>query len=139
MPDYSDLEALDVPFCELPRKTRKRLVAACYVDKRIVEIYGSGHWQELSNPRFFLNAVYRLAPTPRPELTPDSIDWSHVAQGFDYCARDNNGEAYLSQDLPTIASQLWCAGIYVRADVFASYRPGTVDWRDSLITRPGRK
>jgi len=139
MPDYSDLETLDVTFCELPRKTQKRLVVACYVDKRTVEIYGVGGWQELSNPQFFLSTAYRLTPLPNPALTPDSINWSHVAQGLDYCARDKGGAAYLSQDLPTIASHTWCAAPHVRADAFTSYRPGTVDWRDSLITRPGKE
>jgi hypothetical protein len=71
----------------------------------------------------------------------DSIDWSHVSQIVKACARDEDGQAWLhnTADIaPGFAT--WRGNPNTRMtradDVFASYRPGTCDWRESLITRP---
>lgn len=71
---------------------------------------------------------------------PDSIDWSHVAGGFDWMARDEDGEPHHYDAEPEVAMSHWLIGgggeLAISAASHASYRRGTVDWRDSLVRRP---
>ena len=79
--------------------------------------------------------IYRVKPAP---FTPPSIDWSHVSGDFNWLAVDRDGRAWLSGEKPTMRSTYWSAPTrHYPANVFASFDPGTVDWRDSLIMRPG--
>ena len=74
---------------------------------------------------------YRIAKTP------DTINWSHVAPEFKYMARDLHGRALLYQSKPKIMDTVWVGHPNTFADYFLSYRKGTVDWKDSLVIRPG--
>ena len=76
-------------------------------------------------------------------LTDDSIDWSHVDKRVKVIARDENLRVYgysgsISADedgdcwvLNDRDLEMWAI------DCFASYRPGTCDWTDSKLERPG--
>jgi len=80
--------------------------------------------------------TYRARPAP--VLTKPSIDWSDVTEGWNWLAVDANGRARVSADKPEFGAFLWsCGSNFSNARAFASYRPGTCDWRDSLICRPG--
>ena len=80
--------------------------------------------------------VYRLKTAPEP--TKPSVDWSHVADDLNWLATHPAGFPTLSSNQPKIMGRGWlAAGHFVRANVFASYTPGTCDWRDSLVKRPG--
>lgn len=70
---------------------------------------------------------YRIAKTP------DQINWDHVAPEFVAMERDSDGGTYLYTKNPKISS------FYSRvsANGFSSYKRGTVDWKDSLVIRPG--
>ena len=122
-----DLTKIDKPFGELDRETKIALFAA-WVDGSKIEydgdiIYDIG-WYE--------NCVYRVA------VTKPSIDWSHVAPQFKWMATDDSGETWLYDDHPEILGKIWvfngldCFEI----DAFASFTPGTCDWKDSLVQRP---
>ena len=75
-----------------------------------------------------------IAPEP---LTPDTIDWSHVAPEWKFMARDESGRAYLYEIGPVLKTNQWMTEPYAAlAQSHASYRRGTVDWRDSLVRRP---
>lgn len=71
--------------------------------------------------------------------TKPSIDWSHVDKRYNWLAKNDDGNAFLYDRVPWSQGYAFVgwAGSYVRADVFSSYQPGTCDWRDSLIVRPG--
>ena len=66
-----------------------------------------------------------------------SIDWSHVNENFKWLAMDADGESYLYTDKPQQGEQQWTTNLpYTPAIYFASFVPGTCDWRDSLVKRP---
>lgn len=93
-------------------------------------------WVDIEDPHFRgPSDRYRIKPAE-----PDSIDWSHVAPGYNWMARDENGEAFAYSNRPQQAGDAWVegeGGRYERVDrVLASYHRGTVDWADSLMERP---
>lgn len=84
------------------------------------------------------NGIYRIAPE---RLTPDSINWEHVAQEYNFMARDENSDhGFLYHAKPRLRHGDWgneSDHEVWNAEPFASYRRGTVDWKDSLVIRPG--
>ena len=75
------------------------------------------------------------------KVTKPSINWEHVGSKFNYLAEDSEGIAYLFVEEPYVATDAsaWYtqSDDVVEAHGFASYTPGTCDWRASLISRPG--
>lgn len=70
-----------------------------------------------------------------PKVRPN-IDWNQVSEKYKWLAVDENGEAYLYSQEPFIDTDGWYgADCIVNADAFVSYVPGTVDWKDSLVSR----
>ena len=70
-------------------------------------------------------------------VTKPSIDWSHVSEDFKYLAMDNGGLHHLFTEKPLQATLEWVTHHpYVFAGHFASFTPGTCDWKDSLVERP---
>ncbi len=72
-------------------------------------------------------------------VEPDYIDWSHVAPGWKFMARDEAGQTYIYKSRPAIDDELsWFSpDSFSRCDGrFTSYRKGTADWKDSLVERP---
>ena len=90
--------------------------------------------------KHFVDGNITLFPHPVEivkAITKPSIDWSHVREDFQYLAMDEDGEFYLYSDKPTPCSQQWITNLsYAPATHFASFTPGTCDWRDSLVKRP---
>lgn len=86
------------------------------------------------------NAAAKI-PTAVASGTKPSIDWDHVAEGLNWLVRDEDKEVYLFENRPDQRSFGWCkAGseeYCVATDMFSSYTPGTCDWKDSLVMRPG--
>jgi hypothetical protein len=79
------------------------------------------------------------------QSTPDNINWDHVHPDYNYMARDNDGLVYLYGKKPTRGSPhygMWSTnenqeGKVSGAQAFASFKQGEVDWKDSLVVRPG--
>lgn len=74
-------------------------------------------------------------------MTQPSINWDHVAKHIVAMATDGDGRTFLYDKKPK-ASGMWDfwasdGGWDCRADFLASFVPGTCDWRDSLVIRPG--
>lgn len=130
-----DLTKVDVPFGELSRELKLALMAA-WVDGQKMEsaTLVNSEWALCATPSWFSNCRYRVRPAP---LTPDSIDWSHVAPEWRFMARDRGGLAWLYSNEPRPEENSWRFGRdLTKADAFASYRIGTCDWKDSLVVRP---
>lgn len=70
-------------------------------------------------------------------MTKPSINWDHVAPEFVVMAADSDGAPWLYEDEPKAGNFEWFGCRGVEANVFASFVPGTCDWRDSLVIRPG--
>lgn len=75
----------------------------------------------------------------RVRPTKPSIDWSHVAPEYVAMATQSGGTTFLHKTIPTSEDYGWNVEpfrIPAFAAAFASFRPGTCDWRDSLVLRP---
>lgn len=73
---------------------------------------------------------------PEPREMP-SIDWSHVAQEFEWLAIDNDGSATLFEKSPQMIDNEWDSEEnFLDATAFASFKRGNVPWNESLVKRP---
>jgi hypothetical protein len=101
-----------------------------------VEFYCQHHdrWT-LGEPLWVPSFAYRKA------LTKPSINWDHVSDEYNWLAVDEDGKAFLHNKKPEQDSYGWYAvgGKYRLADSFSSYKPGTCDWKDSLVQRPDKQ
>ena len=72
------------------------------------------------------------------KVVKPSINWEHVQDKYKFLAQDANGNAWLYWEKPLMGDGRWLAsrGDCSEADSYASYTPGIVDWKDSLIVRP---
>lgn len=120
----TDLTKIDKPFGLLDADTQKALREWPHgLDK----YWGDGDWVRQADWMSFHPAVtYRACPAP---VTPDTIDWSHVAPQVRYMQRPS-AEAIHAILYDANMTQLCSAG------AFASYQRGTCDWKDSLVERP---
>ena len=137
----ADLTKINQRFEELDRATQLRLFEAFLDGKEIQVFHSEMRWKSNIYPAWLPSTAYRVAPEPLiPEpLIPDSIDWSHVADHLVCMARDSSDRCFGYTSGPEIIGSVWVSGANYRRidDRFASYRRGTVDWRDSLVWRPG--
>lgn len=77
----------------------------------------------------------------RVEPEKPSIDWSHVSPEYRYLAVDDDERAHLYEVKPTHRAHDWIDENNrhrhtPKASVFASYKRGDCDWRESLVERP---
>lgn len=129
----TDLTKITTPFGLLDPETQEALREW----ENGVEVYkGDLGWVYI-DPWFDLDCTYRARPAP---LTPDSIDWSHVAPEWKWMARDQCGMAYIYTSKPYHSNMSWNyddEGQHASIEgVLSSYRRGTVEWQDSLVERP---
>jgi hypothetical protein len=134
--NFPDLTKITAPLGLLDDDTYARLCAWSHG----LEYWDGGEWVGTTTkaPRRGGCWVYRARPAP---LVPDSVDWSHVAEPYDWHARDESGSRSFYTRKPDLTATYWRleGRQWEAADsaAVASYRRGTVDWRDSLISRPG--
>ena len=93
-----------------------------------------------SDGRYTVDGNVTLFPYPveiTKAITKPSIDWNHVSEDFQYLAMDADGECYIYTDKPLQCERQWTTNLPCSSPInFASFTPGTCDWRDSLIKRP---
>ena len=94
-----------------------------------------GQWVSVIYPSWLANVCYRVKPQP---LTKPSIDWSHVADKYKWLASDEDGTPYVYANKPYINIYGWSidGDVFTEVTAFKSFKPGTCDWKDSLIERP---
>jgi hypothetical protein len=124
------------PFGELSRAEKGELLRADHEGKRI-EVRGcvDEDWFQ-ANPDWARHLFYRIAPEP---LIADSINWDHVDDEVNAIARQRNGAAVCFEVPPEREAIRWDGSVVCSATVFASYKRGTVDWKESLVIRPGHE
>lgn len=132
----TDLTQITTPFGLLDAETQKALREWPHG----WDVYGcfrEDDWEQIDEG-FCGYRTYRARPAP---LVPDSIDWQHVAPEVKFMARDkHDGFSHFFEQKPYASGNMWridegnTLGI-TRA--FASYKRGTVHWKDSLVCRPG--
>lgn len=107
--------------------------------KPIEYCHGMSSVWELIPPNESLNWNWSFT-SYRVAVTKPSIDWSHVHPDFVAMATDENGCTYLYVDKPAQRKSDWGSnGIYLPSKGFASFTPGTCDWKDSLVLRPTKE
>lgn len=114
---------------------KHRAVAHAWVEGAEIEFsVVKDQWLPATNPTWDVNCKYRFKPT-KP-----SIDWSHVGSKVVAIATDEDGASWCFPQVPEVLDSDatgWSGVVINYADIFASFDPGTCDWRDSLIVRPG--
>jgi len=132
----TDLTKITTPFALLDYETREALKA----HGGPYELWGAAlaKWAASTSPTWNGGCIYRVAPT-----TKDTINWDHVADEFICMAGDADGRAYVYAGEPNCDEELWTEpndlDSFAGINIFASYKRGTCDWRDSLVFRPGHE
>ncbi|MBL4820172.1 MAG: hypothetical protein JKY98_04145 [Gammaproteobacteria bacterium] len=74
----------------------------------------------------------------RISVTKPSIDWSHVHEDYKWLAIDKDSIGYILHEMkPEISGSIWSSRAReITASNFTSFKPGTCDWKDSLVERP---
>ena len=83
----------------------------------------------------------KALPAATATGTKPSLNWDHLRPDLVAIARDENGAGYGYPGVPVMDEAEWLAtdGDAWCVYALASYTPGTCDWRDSLVMRPGHK
>ena len=101
-------------------------------DENVVTYTSDGKYHDEGNVTLF---PYPIEITKA--VTKPSIDWNHVSEDFKYLAMDADGKFYIYTDKPLQGNQRWTTNLPCTPAIhFASFTPGTCDWRDSLVERP---
>ncbi len=72
------------------------------------------------------------------KVTKPTINWEHVRGEYKFLAQDTDGSVWLYWEKPRLGGDHWVTtrGECAEAHSYASYIPGTCNWKDSLVTRP---
>ena len=118
-------------------------VVALFKDTRLAAYTSDGKYSVDGNVTLFpypVEIVKAIAKPSiaKPSIAKPSIDWSHVNEDFQWLAMDDDGECYIYSGKPSRGGQQqWVSNLRLTvADHFASFTPGTCDWKDSLVKRP---
>lgn len=101
-------------------------------DEKVITYTADGKYHEAGNVTLFTYPVEIVKAITKP-----SIDWSHVSEEFQYLAMGEDGRGWLWVSKPAPFQDEWNGrGVTAKAENFASFIPGTCDWKDSLVKRP---
>jgi hypothetical protein len=118
-------------FKDLPEEEQRELVWHRHLSTPIEYLHQTDWVQAVPfGAMFNPTCAYRLA------LTQPSANWSHVHPDYNWLARDKDDCAYFYAASPTKVGDGWIEHFTFSAKAFTSYKPGTCDWKDSLVQRP---
>ena len=101
-------------------------------DENVVSYTADGKYHEAGNVTLFPYPIEITKAAVKP-----SIEWSHVSENFQYLAMDSGGLHHLFTEKPEPIAVEWTThALYIYAEHFASFTPGTCNWKDSLVKRP---
>ena len=122
----------------------KRIRQECGVDYPVVVVFNrnddenvvtytlDGKYHDEGNVTLYPHPIEIVKATIKP-----SIDWSHVNENFRHLAMDADGRYHVYTDKPLQGNQQWTTNPPCTPAIhFASFTPGTCDWKDSLVKRP---
>lgn len=97
---------------------------------------GSAIWGYVDHPNWYEDSEYRIAQT-KP-----SINWEHVHPDYNWMATDKSDRTHLFKNEPVfddddLGTWGYDGSRWIRASSHASFKAGTCDWKDSLVSRPG--
>lgn len=121
-------------FEELSREEQIAIFTA-WLDGKEVEIRDTedlNKWHKITVPAWLTSNMPRIAKT-KP-----SVNWDHLKPEYIAIARDASGSAYGYVGHPVKQIRSWTyPGKCIHVHMLSSFDPGTCDWEDSLIMRPG--
>lgn len=127
-----------IPFKDLSREEKIKLVVAMHVDEVPVQFLASnGAWVTKHRNPFCGTGCYRIKPVP------DTINWDHIHPDFKYIRRDAIGTVLAYTHKPQIVegSGCWCvkggSSRYESVAALISYKRGTMEWDEMICDRPG--
>lgn len=130
-------EIAGAPYETLPKALRAAILALWACGARL-EYRTNGVWlpkvDSDFNPNFAMSHLRFQLPPKLPV-----IDWRHVHTDFKFLTVDPEGRGWLWSAEPIAQTNYWVHApftTYIPASGFASYRPGTCAWTESLIERP---
>lgn len=127
-----DIYNIREPFGLLDEETKVALKA----HDGVIVVY-DGEWKPTPVPQWISHFVYRAFPF---DITKSSIKWSHVADEFICMATDSDkygDQTWLHSRTPSRTEVCWVSkGDTAKATAFASFKPGTCAWEQSLTFRP---
>ena len=101
-------------------------------DENVVTYTADGKYHIEGNITLFTYPIEIVKAVTKP-----AIDWSHVNAHFKWLAMDSGGLHHLFAEKPEPIAVEWTTyALYIYAEHFASFTPGTCNWRDSLVKRP---
>jgi hypothetical protein len=130
----SNLYENERAYCFLSEAEQAELAAEYEAGRVLFMGHGLGWYPK---PNFVFNpyTVYRIT---KPELTKPSIDWDHVDDWVTCMATDQIGRHQFFESRPVKDTWGWVSdGRIEMVEAFKSFRPGTCDWKDSLVMKPG--
>lgn len=124
-------------FGELSREEQLALFVA-WLDGKTIEIYTlvDNDFTTIRHPTWNMESRYRVA------LTKLSINWDQLHPDYNWIATDKDGRSFAYTEEPYNSGYSWShrSGSYSpELSVFASFKAGTCDWKDSLVQRPQKQ
>ena len=118
-------------------------VRECLSTYPVVVGLGSGRYESYTLEGRFAEydeniSLYQYPVEVIKKVTKPSINWEHVRGEYKFLAQDANGDAWLYYEKPELVEDEWvvtqgeCSTVYS----YASFTPGTCNWKDSLVARP---
>ena len=102
------------------------------INERVVRYTADGKVRPQCNATLFPHPVEIVTAAIKP-----SIDWNHVSENFKWLAMDADGKFHVYTSKPLQGNQQWTTNLPCTPAIhFASFTPGTCNWKDSLVERP---
>jgi hypothetical protein len=118
-----------------------RTVMKLLTEEQRAAIYQDATDWGVGVPTVIVSILRDAYAAPEPEKEPTakpSINWDHVGGEFNTMATDEGGLTWLYERSPILGINTWFKGGWTRlTHDFTSFKPGTCDWKDSLVLRPG--
>jgi hypothetical protein len=119
-----------------------RTVMKLLTEEQRVAIYQDATDWGVGVPTVIVSILRDAYVAPEPEKEPTakpSVNWIHISAEFNAMATDDEDRfTYLYEKTPALGRNEWRErGRVIMASVFTSFKPGTCDWKDSLVLRPG--
>lgn len=128
-----------VPFQDMTEDQQNGLFQLL-VKQKPLQIFDGVCWIERSIPRSSL-LQFRLDNILRQKPTYPSVDWTPIHKDYQWLAKYSNGNGLFFTTEPSMDHSIerWVyfgGGKDCRADLLSSYKPGSCNWRESLVRRP---
>lgn len=113
---------------------KHRAIAHLAVDGAEIEWFNQfiERWEPKEHDHWSKHIQYRV------KQTPHSIDWSHVHKKYVALVQFANGQILLLDKVPEMRRhEVYRQALtsYAIPEDFASFKRGTIDWKDSLVLR----